>query len=244
MKDLVFTGENDQALTNSLLIAEKFGKNHQHVLRDIKELTCSETFRVSNFGPSSYKTVQGKEMPMYIMTKDGFSFLVMGYTGAQAGKFKEEYINAFNRMEAKIKTGFQIPQTFAEALKLAANQAQEIEEQNKLIKKNKPKVLFADAVSTSQKSCLIGELAKILKQNGIEIGEHRLFQWMREHEYLCSHGERYNLPTQKSMELQLFEIKKTTITKPDGTVLVSTTPKVTGKGQIYFTNKFLHNVNG
>jgi|WetSurMetagenome_2_1015567.scaffolds.fasta_scaffold11204_9 anti-repressor protein len=239
MKDLVFTGENDQALTDSLLIAEKFGKNHQHVLRDIDSLKKD----VSNFGQmfieASYADTYGRPQRMYAINRDGFTLLAMGFTGAQAMKFKVEYINAFNRMEAKIKTGFQIPQTFAEALKLAAKQAQAIEERNKQIEADKPKVLFADAVSTSQKSCLIGELAKILKQNGIEIGERRLFQWMREHEYLCSHGERYNLPTQKSMELQLFEIKKTTITKPDGTVLVSTTPKVTGKGQIYFVNKFL-----
>jgi anti-repressor protein len=99
--------------------------------------------------------------------------------------------------------------------------------------------LFANAVETSQKSCLIGELAKILRQNGIDIGEKRLFQWLRQNSYLCAYGERYNQPTQKSMDRELFEMKKTTITKPSGEVLVSVTPKVTGKGQIYFVNKFL-----
>jgi phage antirepressor YoqD-like protein len=103
----------------------------------------------------------------------------------------------------------------------------------------KPKVLFADAVATSDRSVLVSELAKILKQNGVEIGQNRLFIWLREHGYLCSRGEYYNQPTQKSMELGLFEIKKTSIAKPDGTVFVTCTTKVTGKGQIYFINKFL-----
>lgn len=103
-----------------------------------------------------------------------------------------------------------------------------------------PKALFADAVSASSDSCLIGELAKILKQNGIEIGQNRLFEWLRSHGYLGVRGEYRNLPTQRAIEMGLFEIKKTAINKPDGTVLVSNTPKVTGKGQIYFVNKFLH----
>lgn len=106
------------------------------------------------------------------------------------------------------------------------------------IEVQKPKVLFAEAVEVSKSSILIGELAKILKQNGIEIGQNRLFSWMREEGYLCKSGENYNLPTQYSMELGLFEIKKTTINNPDGSVRVTRTTKVTGKGQIYFVNKF------
>lgn len=107
------------------------------------------------------------------------------------------------------------------------------------IKANAPKVLFADAVSASQRSCLVAELAKILQQNGINIGQNRLFSWMRGNGYLCSKGQYYNQPTQKAMELGLFELKQTSIARPDGTVLVTTTTKVTGKGQVYFVNKFL-----
>lgn len=103
----------------------------------------------------------------------------------------------------------------------------------------KPKALFADAVATSDRSCLIGELAKILKQNGVEIGQNRLFTWLRNNGYLCRSGESYNQPTQKAMDLSLFEIKKTTVVKPDGVVLLTTTTKVTGKGQIYFVEKFI-----
>ena len=105
----------------------------------------------------------------------------------------------------------------------------------------RPKELFADAVATSDRSCLVAELAKILQQNGIDIGQNRLFDWLRRNGYLCSKGEYYNQPTQRAMELGLFEVKKTSITKPDGSVLVTTTTKVTGKGQIYFVNRFLNN---
>lgn len=120
----------------------------------------------------------------------------------------------------------------------------QIEEQQSKIEQDAPKVLFADAVSTSQRSCLVAELAKILKQNGVDIGQNRLYGWLRSNGYLGARGLYYNQPTQKSMKLGLFEIKQTTITKPDGTVLVATTPKITGKGQIYFVDKFLSRKGG
>lgn len=117
------------------------------------------------------------------------------------------------------------------------------EENENLISKieaDAPRVLFSKAVETSKRSCLVSELAKILKQNGVEIGQNRLFEWLRSNGYLCQKGAQRNQPTQKSMEMGLFEIKQTTITKPDGSTLVSTTTKVTGKGQIYFVNKFIN----
>lgn len=125
------------------------------------------------------------------------------------------------------------------ATNLKEEQRKRIEAELK-IRSDAPKVLFADAVSTSRRSCLIAELAKILQQNGIKIGQNRLFDWLRKNGYLCQKGQYYNQPSQKSMELGLFEIKQTTINKPDGSVLVSTTTKVTGKGQIYFVDKFLN----
>lgn len=104
----------------------------------------------------------------------------------------------------------------------------------------KPKELFADAVTASKSSILIGELAKLIKQNGYDIGQNRLFEWLRENGYLIKRkGENYNTPTQYSMELGLMEIKKSTITNSNGSIRVTKTPKVTGKGQVYFINKFL-----
>ena len=108
------------------------------------------------------------------------------------------------------------------------------------IDNDKPKVIFADAVSTSKSSILVGELAKIIKQNGVSIGQNRLFAWLRDNGYLIKRkGTDYNMPTQYSMDLQLFEVKETEVTHADGHITVSKTPKVTGKGQQYFINKFL-----
>ena len=104
MTDLVFRGQNDQVKTNSVLVAKVFNKEHGKVMRDIANLKCSNDFRAANFGLSSYVNEQNKEFPMYEMTKDGFTFLVMGYTGQKAAEFKEAYINAFNEMEAKLKS--------------------------------------------------------------------------------------------------------------------------------------------
>ena len=103
MTDLVFRGQNDQVKTNSVLVAKVFNKEHGKVMRDIANLKCSNDFRAANFGLSSYVNEQNKEFPMYEMTKDGFTFLVMGYTGQKAAEFKEAYINAFNKMEAELK---------------------------------------------------------------------------------------------------------------------------------------------
>ena len=114
-----------------------------------------------------------------------------------------------------------------------------IRTQNAKLEEYKPKAIFADAVSASKSSILVGELAKILQQNGVAIGQNRLFAWLRNNGYLCCYGERYNMPTQRSMEMSLFEIKETTINNPDGSIRVSRTVKVTGKGQQYFINKFL-----
>ncbi|PTK10078.1 phage antirepressor KilAC domain-containing protein [Mammaliicoccus sciuri] len=123
------------------------------------------------------------------------------------------------------------------ALKIANNTNKQLQLQ---IERDKPKVLFADAVATTKTSILVGELAKIIKQNGVEIGQRRLFEWLRQNGVLIKRkGVDYNMPTQYSMERELFEIKETSITHSDGHVSISKTPKVTGKGQQYFINKFL-----
>lgn len=117
--------------------------------------------------------------------------------------------------------------------------AEQLRQKDIEIKRMKPKELFADAVATSHTSILIGELAKILKQNGVEIGQNRLFAWMRKEGYLIKSGSSRNMPSQMSMELGLFEIKERTVSNPDGSVRITKTPKVTGKGQQYFVNKLL-----
>lgn len=115
-----------------------------------------------------------------------------------------------------------------------------IEEKDKLLEAQKPKVLFANSVETSETSILIGDLAKLIKQRGHDIGQNRLFQWLRDNNYLIKSGERRNMPTQKSMDLELFEVKERTVNNPDGSIRITKTTKVTGKGQVYFVNKFLN----
>ena len=129
------------------------------------------------------------------------------------------------------------------AIKAFTALKEEREKNRQLLEDNqrmKPKEIFADAVSASHTSILIGDLAKILKQNGIETGQKRMFEWLREHGYLIKrNGADRNMPTQKSMELGLFEVKESTVNNPDGSVRINRTTKVTGRGQQYFINKFL-----
>lgn len=134
-----------------------------------------------------------------------------------------------------------IPRTLPDALKAYANEIDEHNKTKALLEAQKPKVLFADAVSASETSILIGELAKILKQNGVEnMGQNRLFEILRRDGFLISRkGTSYNMPTQRSMELGLFKIKETAINHSDGHVSISKTPKVTGKGQQYFIKYFM-----
>ncbi|HEM5651230.1 TPA: phage antirepressor KilAC domain-containing protein [Streptococcus suis] len=138
----------------------------------------------------------------------------------------------------QIEKDFNSPEKImARALLLADKKVHQLEAQ---IEADKPKVLFADAVSASHSSILVGDLAKLISQNGFKIGANRLFAWLRENGYLIKRkGSDWNMPTQKSMELGLFEIKETTITHADGHISISKTVKVTGKGQQYFINKFL-----
>lgn len=231
MNELVIMHDR-QAVTTSLRVAEVFGKEHRNVLATIGGLLKNQHTQ-HMFTKSTYVNEQnGQSYPMYYMNRDGFTLLAMGFTGKKALQFKIQYIKAFNSMETQIKTGYAIPGSYAEALKLAAKQAEQIETM-------KPKALFADAVATSHTSILIGDLAKLIRQNGVDIGQNRLFGWLRDHGYLIGNGDRRNMPTQRAMDLGLFDIKERTFQNPDGSVRITKTTKVTGKGQQYFINKFL-----
>lgn len=131
------------------------------------------------------------------------------------------------------------PDFAIKALTELKNERAEKEKLQITIEEQKPKVIFADSVTSSNTSILVGEMAKLIKQNGHDIGQNRLFKWLRDNNYLISRkGNDFNMPTQKSMNLGLFEIKETSVTHADGHITVSKTPKVTGKGQVYFINKF------
>lgn len=191
-------------------------------------------------GVSLIDTLGGKQ-EMVIVNESGLYHVILRSDKPEAAPFRRWVTN--DVLPAIRKTGsYNAPQlTRSQLLATALIAAhEELEEKDKQIETMKPKVLFADAVSASKKSILVGELAKLLSQNGINIGQNRLFDWMRKNGYLIKDPKRsdYNLPTQRSMEKGLFEIKETTIQHSDH-VSINRTPKVTGKGQVYFVNLFL-----
>lgn len=192
----------------------------------------------------------GGNQKMTVINESGVYALVFGSRLTTAKKFKHwvtsEIIPSIRKHGA-----YMTPETLEKVLlspdtlmQLAQNLKDEQEKRKALeaqIESQKPAVLFTGAVETSKTSILIGELAKMLKQNGVNIGQNRLFEWLRQHGYLIKrNGTDYNMPTQRSMDMGLFEIKETTINNPDGSIKINKTSKVTGKGQVYFINLFLN----
>ncbi|WP_200415982.1 phage antirepressor [Virgibacillus salexigens] len=193
--------------------------------------------------------VSGQNRETTIVNESGLYSMILRSNKSEAKQFKRwithEVIPSIRKHGAymtpeKIEETLLNPDTI---IKLATNLKEEQQKRaqaEQTIEQQKPKVQFAEAVETSDTSVLVGELAKILKQNDINIGQNRLFKWLRNNGYLIKKkGESYNLPTQASMDRGLFEIKKRVISNPDGSVRTTRTAKVTGKGQIYFVNKFL-----
>jgi len=222
----------------SMEIAAVTGKLHHHITRDIKdEIEKLENAGVSTetkFGLSERQDSTGRTIPYYILTKEGVLQLAARYDAVIRAKLIDLAMRqTVKPIQVDSKMMFQIAQALESKEKEVVLLSAKIEQ-------DKPKVLFADAVSVSNTTILIGELAKLLKQNGIEIGEKRLFEWLRTNGYLISRkGTDYNAPTQRAMELSLFTVKETVINHSDGHITVSKTTKCTGKGQVYFINKFL-----
>lgn len=213
-------------------VEQNFGQFEKDV-----DFTSVKTFTLVNNGAK-------RELQDYAITLDMAKELCMMARTEEGKRIRRYFIEVerrWNDPQEVIKRGYAYLQN--QNLKLTIEN-KDLHKQNSLLaadnEKMKPKAIFADAVSVSDTPILIGELAKILKQNGIDIGQNRLFSWLRENGYLISRkGNDYNMPTQRSMELGLFKIKETTIQHADGHVSINKTPKVTGKGQIYFVNKFV-----
>lgn len=182
--------------------------------------------------------VSGQKREMWFLTEDGLYEVLMQSRKPIAKQFKKKVKEILKGLrKGKIQM---IPTSYKEAIQHLLVQIEKNEQLQLENEEMKPKVLFADAVCSSDDSVLVSELSKVLKQNGIEIGQNRLFEWLRNNGYLCKQkGEKWNEPTQKSMDLGLMEIKKYNIQHSDGSIHTKHTPKVTGKGQLYFVNKFL-----
>ena len=232
-KELIkVTVKNDQQLVSArelhegLQLTTRFSK---WVEQNFKDFEKNEDF-TSVTGVTVVNNGAKRELQDYALTLDMAKQLCMMSHSELGKKYRKYFIELerkWNDPQEIVKRGYAILQNENAKLKIENNEM-------------KPKALFADAVSTSKTTVLVGELAKILKQNGVNVGPKRLFAWLRENGYLINRkGTDWNSPTQKSMELGLFKIKETPIVHPDGHTTISKTTKVTGKGQIYFVNKFV-----
>ena len=239
MNEIILSTQNGEPVVSSREVARNFGKEHKDTLESIRQILVAENSATKFFHESSFE-YRGRQFPEDLMNRDGFTLLAMGFTGKAALEWKLKYIAAFNAMEKQLAQRPQLSRSelMAQAL-IAAHD--ELEHKDRQIAELTPKGIFADAVSASKKSILVGELAKLLCQNGVQIGQNRLFSWMRERGYLIKDPKRsdYNMPTQRAVEQGLFEIKETTVVHSDGHTSINKTPKVTGKGQIYFVNQFV-----
>src|SRR5690625_2489222 len=229
-----------------LTIIEKGNEPH-FLLRDVCNIlgighVATVRKRLEDDVVSNYpiKDRLGRTQQATFVNEDGLYDVILDSRKPEAKKFRKwitsEVIPSIRKHGAymtpeKIEEVLLSPDTL---IKLATNLKEEQEKRKqaeRLIEEQKPKVLFADAVETSRSSVLVGELAKLIKQNGYNIGQNRLFEWLRNNGYLMKRGQSRNLPTQKSMDLELFEVKKRTINNPDGSIRTTSTPMVTGKGQ-------------
>lgn len=190
----------------------------------------------------------GQNREMYIINESGLYSLILSSKLPKAKEFKRwvtsEVLPTIRKTGGYVNNTAQFVDSYFGQLNLEQKHAltlmfDESKRMSEQLKEQAPKVLFANAVETAHTSILIGDLAKIIKQNGVDIGQKRLFEWMRQNGYLIKGGSSKNMPTQRSMDQELFEVKETTINNPDGSVRVTKTTKVTGKGQTYFVNKFL-----
>lgn len=193
----------------------------------------------------------GGKQELTIVNEAGLYSLVLGSRKPEAKAFKRwithEVIPTIRKTGGYVNNTAKFVDCYFPQLRQDQKQSiclmlEESRRMGEKIEADAPKVLFSEAVSASKSSMLVGELAKVLKQNGIDIGQNRLFEWLRGNGFLIRrNGSDYNMPTQRAVEMGLFEIKETAVTHSDGHVTVSRTPKVTGKGSIYFVNRFLKN---
>lgn len=224
-------------------IAELTGKPHNDLMKSIRAMEPAwEKVTGKKFPLIEYQSVTGtggkKSNPQYDLSKKECLYIATKFNDESRAKLILRWEEL--ELEKQKQSQHEIPQSFSEALMLAAKQAEQIEQQNKLLKEQEPKVAFAESVKASNTSILVGGVAKLLNQNGIDIGQNRLFVWLRENGYLVSRrGSEYNMPTQRAMERKYFEVSVTTIQTGKNEPVIRRTTKVTPKGQLHILDKFL-----
>ena len=235
--------ENNRPVVSSRKVAEIFEKEHRRVLQDIRELSCGDDFRLHNFVQSSYINSQDKEQPEYLMTRDGFTLLAMGYTGSKAMQWKIKYIETFNRMEAELSTPFAIPKTYAEALHLAA----ELEEKRLVleakIEHDAPHTNLGKTITASHDCITVAEFVPIMKQAGIKYGydgkrlwQNNLYDMLRRDGFLLTRPK--NMPSADARDEKIFFVEEKTNYDAYGNEHINKQTLITGKGQTHLINYY------
>lgn len=241
MTTLDIIDHHGNLVVSSETIADGSGVQHKNVLDLIDARRPDfEDFGGVAFETRTFQTAGGRQSRRFALLNEAQATLLMAFqrNTDQVVVFKKALVKAFFDMARQLAAP-QVPQSLPEALRAYAAEVEQRQALEAKAAADAPKVLFADSVATSNSTILVGELSKILRGNGVEIGGTRLFARLREDGYLIKReGSDWNMPTQKSMELGLFRIKESAVTHSDGHVTVNKTPKVTGKGQAYFVNRY------
>ena len=235
--------DNNRPVVSSRKVAEVFEKEHNIVMRSIRDLVCGDDFSRCNFAQSTYMSDRGKEYPEYLMTRDGFTLLAMGFTGSKAMQWKIKYIETFNRMEAELSTSFAIPRTYAEALHLAA----ELEDKRLMleakIEQDAPYTETGKAITASHDCITIAQFVPILKEAGIENGhdgkrlwQNNLYAMLRADGFLLKRPN--NMPSADARTEKIFFVEEKTNYDKYGNSHINTTTLITGKGQTTLINYY------
>ena len=228
--------ENNRPVVSSRKVAEIFEKEHRRVLQDIRELSCGADFRLHNFVQSSYINSQDKEQPEYLMTRDGFTLLAMGFTGAKAMQWKIKYIEAFNKMEAELNNPFQIPKTLPEALRLAASLEEKRLVLEAKIEHDAPHTNLGKTITASHDCITVAEFVPIMKQAGIKYGydgkrlwQNNLYDMLRKDGFLLTRPK--NMPSADARDEKIFFVEEKTNYDAYGNAHINKQTLITGKGQ-------------
>lgn len=252
MEEIILQNKDGKILASSRDVAEKFGKQNKHVNESIRKLMVENSTVKNMFEKTTYISARGREENEYLMDRDGFSLLVMGFTGRKALEWKLKYIDAFNKMEEKLKSSNIL--TDEEKLKLqlfSKDPAEVAYAHNKLVEiataplisennEIKPKAEFHDAVSVAENCISFGKFAAAFQNNnGVSFGRNKIMEWCRLNDYLCSSYDLKNKPSQQMIDKGYMKYKQT-VGNRNGKEYISYTPLLTGKGEIWLTKKLVN----
>lgn len=255
MSDINLTNKNGKILVSSREVAEKFGKQNKHVNEAIRKLMVENSTVKNMFKEATYISDRGREEIEFLMDRDGFSLLAMGFTGKKALEWKLKFIEAFNQMEEKLKSGNYLSEEEKLKLKLFSKDPSEVAyAHNRLVElatapliaeneEMKPKAKFHDAVSVAKNCVSFGKFAGSFQNNNdISFGRNKIMDWCRERDYLCSSHNLKNKPSQKMIDCGYMQYKEN-VNERNGEQYITYTPLLTGKGQIWLTKKLLEYFN-